>query len=59
MKKSIFGVCKKCLHIKKYENIEFEKLPIWNMQIIVCENCILADISYKPDIEKIQVNLFA
>lgn len=44
MKKTMFGLCKKCYKIKKYDNIEIEKKSVENLRLYNCENCIINEI---------------
>lgn len=44
MKKSIFGVCRECYKILKYENIDVKKFTIENTRLYTCPQCVIKKI---------------
>jgi len=44
MKKSIFGVCRECYKIRKYENIDVKKITPENMRLYTCPQCVVKKI---------------
>jgi hypothetical protein len=55
MKKSIFGVCRECYKIRKYENIDVKKASPENTRIYTCPQCVIKKILNVQE----QKNLFA
>jgi len=51
MKKTMFGLCKECCKIKKYENVEVQNVSVENTKLIYCEDCFKNDI-IDVDIQK-------
>ena len=58
VKKIMFGVCRECFHIKKFENIEGNFKQNENCRLYTCADCVVKSVWPALEYNKSQKMLF-